>query len=511
MKDSGGCQHCICDEALHQHCAPREVMGGDGHSAERSPTRRKCISRQASHSHPHCHGQGAQPQSHCREIPSQSGVAVPGPRYVEAPLLPRSTAPAVSLHSCCCCPGAKADPARLPPLPLCRSHTRRHKAAPLCTAPDVLLPKQALLPVKVIHTDCNCQSVIKGKARSASLKATMQTNKDSLFPALWVRPAGTTQSLALLGERSDSAPAHGTSRSLCRVPALRARRALQAPGWLCPPYAPSSGSPAHHGSLWRQPQLPRQSSMRSDCVPRSSSQDAGLGEEGMLLMAAGGDAQRSGMGLENTSSFKELQEARLGVNADACTHPAWDAHIEHQLLPFLHPSALSKDEIPSIPSPPVPSWLTIYHGCRSRVGPGCTGQQCCPQTTLSEGTATYGGSSRGRQALIPSCFLFFPSPFSQSWAPRGDHEQKHLRGATKKATESHASCKAAAGERWGAGVGTAGDCSGPWGLSPTAVVPQMDALCAHRPGSHTHAVNVSSPSFRCDNLLWTFFKGKNLT
>lgn len=67
--------------------------------------------------------------------------------------------------------------------------------------------------------------------------------------------------------------------------------------------------------------------MRSDRVPRSSSQDAGLGEEGMLLMAAGGDAQRLGMGLENTSSFKELQEARLGVNADACTHPAWDAHI----------------------------------------------------------------------------------------------------------------------------------------------------------------------------------------
>lgn len=60
-------------------------------------------------------------------------------------------------------------------------------------------------------------------------------------------------------------------------------------------------------------------------------------------------------------------------------------------------------------------------------------------------------------------------------------------------------------------MGMAGDCSGPWELSPTAVVPQMDALCAHRPGSHTHAVSVSSPSFRCDNLLWTFFKGKNLT
>lgn len=191
-------------------------MGGDGRSAEHSSIRRKRIGWRASHSHPRCHGRVPSPTPAAGSAPLQSRAATPRPPHVEAPLQPHSTAPAVSLHSCC--PGAKADPAQIPPLPLYRSHTRRHGAAPLRTAPDALLPKKAPLPVKVIHTDCNCQSVIKGKARPASLKATMQTNKGSLFPALWVRPTGTTQTLALLGERSNSAPAHGTLCSLCRGP-----------------------------------------------------------------------------------------------------------------------------------------------------------------------------------------------------------------------------------------------------------------------------------------------------
>lgn len=201
---------------------------GAAQSAPLSPVRRKCIRRQASHCHLHSHSpiatagssSAAEQRSHpeasvCRSAPS-------------APLSAR-TAPALEQQP-------------IPPgFPRCPSAGVTHGGTEQLLS-EVLLPKKALLPVKVIHTDCNCQSVIKGKARSASLKATMQTNKDLLFPALWVRPAGTTQTLALLGERSDSAPAHGTSRSLCRGPGI-------AGTWLCPPYTPSSGSPTHSGSL----------------------------------------------------------------------------------------------------------------------------------------------------------------------------------------------------------------------------------------------------------------------
>lgn len=92
-----------------------------------------------------------------------------------------------------------------------------------CQLPSHFCKWRQWIPVKVIYADCNCQSVIKGKAWSASLKTMMrEEQRASLFPGLReFIPLAVTKILSLLRKKSNSPlPAwsvvHRTSFSLFR-------------------------------------------------------------------------------------------------------------------------------------------------------------------------------------------------------------------------------------------------------------------------------------------------------
>lgn len=156
----------------------------------------------------------------------------------------------------------------------------------------------------------------------------------------------------------------------------------------------------------------------------------------------------------------------------------------------------------------VPSSLPIYRGCRSRLQPRLHQAAALCTDWHWHIWGKLQGQTGANSILLPIPSLpLLPELCTQ----RGSQTKTSRKCPKKKPLRATQAVRQHQGEGGGLGGGMAGDCSWPCGLSPTAVVPQPDSLCAHRPGGHTHAVSVSSPSQRCDNLLWKFFKGKNLT